>query len=97
MAYLRSPILIGDNKRDYLGNEPWIHGTFIMWAPHVRCCVIEFLSLTALLDYLITNKIKAPSPSPDGKYQIKFNFIKTFHEPVDYVYFILDRCVVARL
>ena len=37
MAYLRSPILIGDNKREYLSHEPWIHGTFLMWAPHVWC------------------------------------------------------------
>ena len=97
MAYQRSPLLIGDNKREYLGQEPLIHGTFLMWAPHVWCCVTYFSSLTALLDYLVTNKIKAQSPSPDGKYQIIFNFVKTFHEPLDYVYFIFDRCVVARL
>ena len=95
MAYQRSPLLIGDNKREYLGHEPLIHGTFLMWAPRVWCCVTYFSSLTALLDYLVTNKIKAPSP--DGKYQIIFNFVKTFHEPIDYVYFIFDRCVVARL
>ena len=41
--------------------------------------------------------MKAQSPSPDGKYQIIFNFVKTFHEPLDYVYFIFVRCVVARL
>ena len=97
MAYLRSPILIGGNKREYLSHEPWIHGTFLMWAPHVWCCVTDLSSLTALLDYLVTNKIKAQSPSPDGKYQIIFNFVKTSHEPLDYVYFIFDRCVVARL
>ena len=97
MAYLRSPILIGDNKREYLSHEPWIHGTFLMCALHVWCCVTDFASVTALLDYLVTNKIKAPSPSPDGKYQIIFNFVKTFHEPLDYVYFIFNRCVVARL
>ena len=97
MAYLRSPIVIGDNKREYLSHEPWIHATFLMWAPHVWCCVTDFSSLTALLDYLVTNEIKAQSPSPDGKYQIIFNFVKTFHEPLDYVYLIFDRCVVGRL
>ena len=68
-----------------------------MWVPHVWCCVTDFSSLTALLDYLVTNKIKVQSLSPDGKYQIIFNFVKTFHEPLDYVYFVFDRCVVARL
>ena len=97
MAYLRSPIVIGDNKREYLSHEPWIHATFLMWAPHVWCCVTDFSSLTALLDYLVTNEIKAQSPSPDGKYQIIFNFVKIFHEPLDYVYLIFDRCVVGRL
>ena len=58
MAYLRSPIMIGDNKREYLSHEPWIHGTFLMWAPHVWCCVTDFSSLTTLLEYLVTNKIK---------------------------------------
>ena len=101
MAYLRSPILIGDNKREYLSHEPWIHGTFLMWAPHVWCCVTDFSSLTALLDYLVTNKIKAQSPSPDDKYQIILNSIKTCHEPLDCAYLtlhlIFDRCVVPRL
>ena len=53
MAYLRSPILIGDSKREYLSHEPWIHGTFLVWAPLVWCCVTDFSSLTALLDYLV--------------------------------------------
>ena len=74
-----------------------IHVTFLMWAPHVWCCVTDLSSLKILLDNLITNKNKAQSPSPDGKYQIIFNFVKTFHEPLDYVYFIFDRCVVTRL
>ena len=68
-----------------------------MRAPHVWCCVTDFSSPTALLDYLVTNKVTAQSLSPDGKYQIKFNFDKTFHEPLDYVYFIFVRRLVARL
>ena len=96
-VYLRSPILIGDNKREYLSHKPWIHGTYLLRAPHVWCCFTDFSSLTALLDYLVTNKIKTQSLSPDGKYQIIFDFVKTFHKPLDDVYFTFDRCVVARL
>ena len=97
MAYIRSPILIGDNKRKYSSHEPWIHGTIATWAPHVWCCVTDFSSLTALLHYLVTYTIRAQSPSPDDKYQFIYNFVNTFPEPLDYTYFIFDRCVIARL
>ena len=43
-------IVIGDNNREYLIHQPWIHGTSLMWAPHVWCCVTDFSSLTALLE-----------------------------------------------
>ena len=97
MAHVRSPILIGDNKRKYSSHQPWIHGTSLMWAPHVWCCVTDFSSLTALLEYLITCKIRAQSPSPDGRYQIICNFVRTSYEPLDYTNLIFDRCVATRL
>ena len=58
MAYVRSPILIGDNNRECLIHQPWIHGTSLMWAPHVWCCVTDCSSLTALLEYLFAYKIE---------------------------------------
>ena len=60
------------------------------------CCVTDFLSLTALLEYLVTYKVRAQSLSPDGKYQIVLNFVRTFHEPFDCAYCTFERCVVAR-
>ena len=97
MAYVRSPILIGDNKRKYSSHQPWIHGTSLMWALHVWCCVTDFSSLTALLEYLVTCKIRAQLPPPDGRYQIICNFVRTCYEPRDYANLIFDRCVAARL
>ena len=97
MVYVRSPILIGDNQRKYSSHQPWIHGTSLMWALHVWSCVTDFSSLTALLGYLVTCKIRAHSPSPDGRYQIICNFVRTCYEPLDYANFIFDRCVAARL
>ena len=84
MAYARPPILIGDNIRENLSQQPWILGTCIVWARHVWCCVTDFSSLTALLQYLLTYITRAQSPSPDGKYQIIFNFVKTCHESLGY-------------
>ena len=97
MVYVISPILIGDNQRKYSSHQPWIHGTSLMWALHVWSCVTDFSSLTALLGYLVTCKIRAHSPSPDGRYQIICNFVRTCYEPLDYANFIFDRCVAARL
>ena len=97
MVYVRSPILIGDNQRKYSSHQPWIHGTSLMWALHVWFCVTDFSSLTALLGYLVTCKIRAHSPSPGGRYQIICNFVRTCYEPLDYANFIFDRCVAARL
>ena len=97
MAYVRSPILIGDNKRKYSSHQPWIHGTSLMWALHMWSCVTDFSSLTALLGYLVTCKIIAHLPPPDGRYQIICNFVRTFYEPLDYANLIFDRCVAARL
>ena len=97
MVYVWSPILSGDNKRKYSSQQPWIHGTPLMWALHVWFCVTGFSSLTALLGYLVTYKIRAHSPSPDGRYQIICNFVRTFYEPLDYANLIFDRCVAARL
>ena len=57
-----------------------------MWAPYVWSCVTDFPSLTALLEYLPTYEIRIQSPSPDGKYQIIFNFVKTCHESLEYAY-----------
>ena len=74
-----------------------MRGTSLMWAPHVWCCVTDFSSLTALLEYLVTYNITAQSPSPDGKYQLIFNFIKSCQKSLDYAYLIPDRCVIARL
>ena len=68
-----------------------------MWAPLVWCCVTDFSSLTVLLEYLAAYKIRAQSLSPDGKYLIIFNFVKTCHEPLDFAYRIFDQCVVPRL
>ena len=31
IADVRSPIVIGDNNREYLIHQPWIHGTSLMW------------------------------------------------------------------
>ena len=84
MAYARPPILIGDNIRENLSQQPWFLGTSIVWARHVWCCVTDFSSLTALLQYLLTYKTRAQSPSPDGKHQIIFNFVKTCHESLGY-------------
>ena len=51
------------------------------------CDVVSDLSsLTALLEYLLTYKTSAQSPSPDGKYQIIFNFVKTCNESLGYAY-----------
>ena len=97
MVYVWSPILIGDNKRKYSSQQPWIHGTSLMWALHVWFCVTDFSSLTALLGCLVTCKIRAHSPSPDGRYQIIINFVRTCYEPLDYANLIFDRCVAARL
>ena len=97
MVYVWSPILIGNNKRKYSSQQPWIHGTSLMWALHVWSCVTDFSSLTALLGYLVTCKIRAHSPSPDGRYQIICNFVRTCYEPLDYANLIFDRCVAARL
>ena len=97
MDYVWSPILIGDNKQKYSSQQPWIHGTSLMWALHVWSCVTDFSSLTALLGYLVTCKISAHSPSPDGRYQIICNFVRTCYEPLDYANLIFDRCVAARL
>ena len=97
MVYVRSPILIGDNQRKYSSHQPWIHGTSLMWALHVWSCVTDFSSLTSLLWYLVTCKIRAHSPSPDGRYQIICNFVRTCYEPLDYANLIFDRCVAARL
>ena len=97
MDYVWSPILIGDNKQKYSSQQPWIHGTSLMWALHVWSCVTDFSSLTALLGYLVTCKISAHSPSPDGRYQIICNFVRTCYEPLDYANLIFDRCVDARL
>ena len=97
MVYVRSPILIGDNQRKYSSHQPWIHGTSLMWALHVWSCVTDFSSLTALLGYLVTCKTRAHSPSPDGRYQIICNFVRTFYEPLDHANLIFDRCVAARL
>ena len=57
----------------------------------------RFIVTHSFAGSLVTNNIKAQSPSPDGKYKIILNFVKTYHEHLDYVYFIFDRCVVARL
>ena len=97
MVYVWSPILIGDNKRKYSSQQPWIHGTSLMRALHVWSCVTDFSSLTALLGYLVTCKIRAHSPSPDGRYQIICNFVRTCYEPLAYAKLIFDRCVAARL
>ena len=97
MVYVWSPILIGDNKRKYSSQQPWIHGTSLMRALHVWSCVTDFSSLTALLGYLVTCKIRAHSPSPDGRYQIICNFVRTCYEPLAYANLIFDRCVAARL
>ena len=97
MAYVRSPILIGDNKWKYSSHQPWIHGTSPMWTLHVWCCVTDFSSLTALLEYLVTCKIRAQLPPPDGRYQIICNFVRTCYKPRDYANLIFDRCVAARL
>ena len=51
------------------------------------CDVVSDLSsLTALLEYLLTYKTSAQSPSPDGKYQMIFNLVKTCHESLGYAY-----------
>ena len=92
MAYVRSRILISDNKQEYLSHYPWNHGTSLMWAPRVWCCVTDFSSLTILLEYLATYKIRAQSLSPDDKYQIIFDFVVTCHEPLDRAYLIFGRC-----
>ena len=97
MAYVRSPILIGDNIRKYSSHQPLIHGTSLMWALHMWSCVTDFSSLTALLGYLVTCKIRAHLPSPDGRYQIICNFVRTCYKPLDYANLIFDRCVAARL
>ena len=97
MVYVWSLILIGDNKRKYSSQQPWIHGTCLMWALHVWSCVTDFSSLMALLGYLVTCKIRAHSPSPDGRYQIICNFVRTCYEPLDYANLIFDRCVATRL
>ena len=97
MVYVWSPILIRDNKRKYSSQQPWNHGTSPMWALHVWSCVTDFPSLTALLWYLVTCKIRAHSPSPDDRYQIICNFVSTCYEPLDYANLIFDRCVAARL
>ena len=97
IAYVRSPILIGDNKRKYSSHQPWIHGTSLMWALHVWCCVTDFSSLTALLEYLATCKIRAQSPSPDDRYQIICSFVRTCYELLNYANLIFDRCVATHL
>ena len=97
MVYVWLPILIGDNKRKYSSQQPWIHGTSLMRALHVWSCVTDFSSLTALLGYLVTCKIRAHSPSPDGRYQIICNFVRTSYEPLAYANLIFDRCVAAHL
>ena len=94
LAYLRSPILIGDNKREYLSHERWIHGTFLSWhfsCEHHVCDVVSQISRHSQLCWTIwlQIKLKAQSPSPDGKYQIIFNFVKTFHEPLSLCLFYL--------
>ena len=44
------------------------------------------LCRSALLEYLLTYKLRAQSPSPDGKYQIISNFVQTCDESLDYAY-----------
>ena len=68
-----------------------------MWALHVWCCVTDLSSLTALLEYLATCKIRAQSPSPDDRCQIIYNFVRTYYEPLNYANLIFDRCVATRL
>ena len=66
-----------------------------MWAPHVGCCVTDFSSFIALLEYLVTYKIRARLLSPDGKYKIIFNFFEICHKSLDCAYLTFDRCAVA--
>ena len=67
-----------------------------MWASHVGWCVTDFSSLIALLEYLVTYKIRAQLLSPDGKYQTIFNFFKICHKSLDCAYLTFDWCAVAR-
>ena len=56
MAYLRTPIMIGDNKREYLSHEPWIYEH--CWCGHHMCDVVSQISRHSQLCWNIWLQIK---------------------------------------